>query len=102
MSANISIRNIPLNGKRPNVNMRELTFDYSGTVVFFSYKTPVAAKVPNSNGFTYLRTNKNYSITTTKHINSWLRRQSDVNDTNVNYVDQAVINGLVPQGVKVG
>ena len=40
----------------------------NGTIVFFSYDTPVAAMV---NGVEYC-TNKKYSVTTSKHINQWL------------------------------
>jgi len=100
MIDSISIRNIPLRGKTPNANMRELTFDHSGTIVFFSYSTPVAAKIPNGDGFRYIRTKTKHSVTTTKHINSWLGRQFDAND--VQEVEQSVINGLVPYGVSVG
>jgi hypothetical protein len=37
-------------------------------IVFFSYNTPVAAKI---NGICY-RTEKYFSNTTSKHINKWL------------------------------
>ena len=40
-----------------------------GTEVFFSYETPVAAKLPN---YDYIRTATKWSQTTTKHINQWL------------------------------
>jgi len=40
-----------------------------GTVVLFSYKTPVAAQL-STGGF--IRTEKYYSRTTSKHINQWL------------------------------
>ena len=40
----------------------------NGTVILFSYETPVAV---NYNGAFY-RTSKHYSKTTTKHINAWL------------------------------
>ena len=42
----------------------------NGTIVLFSYKTPVAAFIP---GQGYIRTNHKWSSTTTKHINKWLR-----------------------------
>ena len=38
-----------------------------GTVVFFSYQTPVAAV----HGDTYYETSRTYSRTTTKHISQW-------------------------------
>lgn len=55
-----------------------------GTVVLFSYNTPVAAHIP---GKAYIRTNKHHSMTTTRHINAW------VGDCDV--VDQSVIDSLV-------
>lgn len=48
-------------------NMTELHF--SGGVVLFSYRTPVAALLA---GKGYFRTAKKWSVTTSKHINKWL------------------------------
>jgi hypothetical protein len=41
----------------------------NGTQVFFSYRTPVAAFI---SGQGYFRTDKKWSVTTTKHINKWI------------------------------
>jgi hypothetical protein len=41
-----------------------------GTVVFFSYKTPVAARMGDGSGF--VKTSQKWSVTTSKHINQWL------------------------------
>jgi hypothetical protein len=41
----------------------------NGTWVLFSYSTPVAALVP---GKGWIRTEKKWSVTTSKHINRWL------------------------------
>lgn len=49
-------------------NQNEVTLN-DGTVIFFSYKTPVAAFIPG-NG--YVRSETKWSRTTTKHINKWL------------------------------
>ena len=57
----------------------------TGTVVFFSYATPVAAFIP---GRGYLRTATLYSRTTTKHINRWV-------DNCVEVVPQDVIDDLL-------
>jgi len=38
--------------------------------VFFSYKTPVAVQLEDGS---FRKTDKKWSMTTTKHINSWLR-----------------------------
>ena len=58
----------------------------NGTEVFFSYKTPVAAYLPEKG---YVRTAKFWSVTTSRHINKWLK---DVN--NVTEIDQAVLDNL--------
>ena len=43
----------------------------SGVTVFFSYKTPVAAHIP---GEGYYRTDKRWSVTTSRHIGQFLSR----------------------------
>ena len=43
----------------------------NGTTVFFSYKTPVAAHIP---GQGYLKTDKQWSRTTSKHIGQFIAR----------------------------
>lgn len=48
-------------------NMTELRLN-DGTMVLFSYRTPVACAV---NG-TFFRTSYKWSRTTSKHINKWL------------------------------
>ena len=57
-----------------------------GTEVFFSYKTPVAAKLPN---YDYIRTATKWSTTTTRHINKWLE------GVNCKTVDQSILDNLV-------
>ena len=49
-------------------NMTEL--DLGFVQVFFSYETPVAARVTDG---TLVRTDQWYSATTSKHINKWLQ-----------------------------
>ena len=48
-------------------NMTELKRD--STTILFSYETPVAAHIP---GKGYYRTEKFWSVTTSRHINFWL------------------------------
>jgi len=67
-------------------NQTEL-HDISGTVVLFSYETPVAALLPSGR---YVRTATKYSVTTTKHVNKWLQGVS-----NIETVEQDFIDGLV-------
>jgi len=57
-----------------------------GVVVLFSYDTPVAALLPSGR---YIRTNKKYSNTTTKHINAWLV------SVEADLVDQSILDDLV-------
>lgn len=49
-------------------NMTELTTT-EGTVILFSYQTPVAALLPSGR---YVKTAKKWSQTTSRHINKWL------------------------------
>ena len=48
-------------------NMTELDLGFAQ--VFFSYETPVAARLTCGS---LVRTETKYSVTTTKHINKWL------------------------------
>lgn len=48
-------------------NQNEITLP-NGTVILFSYNTPVAACVEGA----FYRTGKHWSVTTSKHINKWL------------------------------
>ena len=50
-------------------NMTELSTN-SGAVILFSYSTPVAAMLPSGQ---YVKTDKKYSATTTRHVNKWLQ-----------------------------
>ena len=49
-------------------NQTSVSFN-DGTEVFFSYKTPVAAYLPEKG---YVKTDTFYSVTTSRHINKWL------------------------------
>ncbi len=53
----------PIAANRTQLNLND------GTQIFFSYETPVAAKLPN---YDYIRTATKWSSTTTRHINQWL------------------------------
>ena len=55
-------------------NQTELSLT-CGTVVFFSYETPVAALLPSGR---YIRTEKKWSVTTTEHIIKWLRSKASL------------------------
>jgi len=101
-TTNTTIRNIPLNGKSMNPHMRELTFLDSGAVIFISYRTPVAAKVPTGRfgEWEYLRTQRNHSVTTSKHLNKWFSRNTCKADV-VKLVPQAVLDSFIPSNVSV-
>ena len=66
-------------------NQTEVSFT-NGTQVFFSYKTPVAAYLPDKG---YVRTEKFWSVTTSRHINKYLQGV-----TNVETIPQAVLDNL--------
>ena len=53
--------------KQIGSNMTELDLGFAQ--VFFSYETPVAARLTDGS---LVRTDQWYSVTTTKHINKWL------------------------------
>ena len=63
-------------------NQNEVEFT-NGTQVFFSYKTPVAAYC-TSRG--YIRTAKYWSVTTSRHINKWLKGITEVTEVSQNYL----------------
>ena len=73
--------------KQIKSNMTEI--NVKGTSILFSYNTPVACHVI---GKGYIKTSKKWSVTTSKHINQWLR----MNDAgSVQEVDQAVIDNIL-------
>ena len=60
-------------------NQTSVSFN-DGTEVFFSYKPPVAAYLPDKG---YVKTSTFYSVTTSRHINKWLPTKDvpEVSDT---------------------
>jgi len=66
-------------------NQTEVSYN-DGTQVFFSYRTPVAAYLPEKG---YVRTATYWSKTTSRHINKWLQ-----NVNNVSEIDQGVLDNL--------
>ena len=65
----------------------------SGVMVFFSYKTPVAAHIP---GKGYVRTDQHYSQTTSGHIPKWLALRTGMFKGNgAETVPQSEIDALV-------
>jgi hypothetical protein len=62
-----------------------------GTTVLFSYTTPVAAFIP---GVGFIKTEKTFSVTTTKHINKWIKKNGSPEST-VTSVSQEMIEELV-------
>lgn len=63
-------------------NQTELHMD-NGTVVLFSYETPVAARLGSGIAVdqgAFVKVNRKYSAITSKHINQWLdgRRAREV------------------------
>ena len=57
--------------KQVGSNMTEV--ECHNSLVLFSYSTPVAARYMDAKGNTeYIKTNKKWSVTTSRHINKWL------------------------------
>ena len=55
--------------KQIKANVTEITFE-NGSQVMFSYETPVAARGADGTAF---KSERFYSVTTSKHIGQWLR-----------------------------
>ena len=72
----------PIAATRTQLNLND------GTQIFFSYETPVAAKLPN---YDYIRTATKWSSTTTRHINQWLEGVHD-EEVPQNKLDELVGN----------
>jgi hypothetical protein len=58
-----------MNLKPLKANMTEI--EIGNKKILFSYQTPVAYKELTPEGMSWYRTNKFWSRTTTRHINSW-------------------------------
>ena len=67
-------------------NMTEV--ETSEARILFSYRTPVAAYVF---GVGYIKTEKYWSVTTSRHINKWIGGK----DVTVREVTQTYLDGLV-------
>ena len=66
-------------------NQTEVSIN-DGTQLFFSYRTPVAAYLPSKG---YVRTERFWSKTTSRHINKWLQGVNNVSE-----VSQTVLDNL--------
>ena len=74
-------------------NMTELVLN-DGTVVLFSYETPVASITPDG---AHHRTEKKWSVTTSKHIGKWYEfRSYDANRISIKPQDyfNNLVNGV--------
>ena len=71
-------------------NRTVLIFNNGTTEIFFSYETPVAGY---SDKLGYVKTDKWYSSTTTRHINKYL------GDLKHSVVSQSVINDLLKEQI---
>ena len=58
-------------------NMTEV--EIGDTLVLFSYKTPVACRM----GGHFYRTEKHWSVTTSRHINKWFRDIFSMTDAEI-------------------
>ena len=62
-----------------------------GLTILFSYKTPVAYWESGKGAF---KTDKRWSVTTSKHVNNWLRDRGYI-PAEVPQVSQEVLDGLI-------
>ena len=76
-----SMKLTPIAANQTQLNLND------GTEVFFSYRTPVAAYLPTQG---YIRTAKKWSVTTSRHINKWLKGITEVTE-----VPQEMLTELV-------
>ena len=72
------------------------TLENANAIVLVSYATPVAAWLRNgSNGCEYVRCAEHFSVTTTKHINAWLRTCATIPIVECAVVPQSEIGALL-------
>ena len=81
-SVSTRVNSVTMNLTPIAANQTVLSFT-NGAEVFFSYKTPVAAYCPLRG---YIRTEKFWSVTTSRHINKWLRDVNNVTEVSQNYL----------------
>lgn len=83
-----------------NVGSNQIEVSTSKATVLFSYSKPVAAFLlkhiynPANREDNYIKTDKFWSVTTSKHINKWLSSKG-LNPKLVNKVDQSVLDNLI-------
>lgn len=77
--------------KLKSLGANQTEVEIGDTLVLFSYNTPVAVRLPGVEGFR--RTRKQWSVTTSKHINSWLRGFG-LEPKEVGEIDQSFIDTL--------
>jgi len=64
----------------------------NGSKIMFSYETPVAGHIEN---YGFFKTTTKHSVTTTKHINKYLRDNANFEHETINEVPQELINSWV-------
>jgi hypothetical protein len=74
-----------------NVGSHQTEVQTDKARILFSYKTPVAAWI---SGRGYVRTSQFWSVTTSKHINMWLR-DNYCNPDEVQKVPQSELDNLL-------
>ena len=76
-----------------SLGANQVEIQTNSATVLYSYSTPVAAFVLERNG--YIRTNEFWSVTTSRHINQWLRDQIGNRNLDVELVDQKELDNLM-------
>jgi len=72
-----------------------MTLETANAIVLVSYTTPVAAWLRSTLGCEYVRCAEQFSTTTTKHINGWLRTCATIPIVECSVVPQADIARLL-------
>jgi hypothetical protein len=74
--------------KLKNIGSNQTQIVVNGVTILFSYNTAVAAQMANGD---LIRSNKKWSVTTSKHINAWL---GDSGIQRAKSVEQSVLDAL--------
>lgn len=90
----MKLRQIGLNQTEVILNLESSALaDFNANyTILFSYQTPVACFVSGVGAF---KTAKKWSVTTSKHINAWMRENVFVNPVEI---DQSVLDSLTNGG----
>lgn len=82
---------------RPLGNNKTVLDFGNGHLILFSYQTPVAESYVAPEGRQYCVTSKKWSVTTSRHINSWIPEGVTPRMLSQNYFDDLLSGVLMSQ-----